>query len=705
MDGRRRALELFALCGLAIAQPLYDTFGRAPDVFLAHGADRADLVLFAVLVLLVPPVVLWLVEVAVTAIDDRAGRLLHTVLVVGLASLAVLQFLKLTMDLTGRRLALAVAVAAVAIALVYLRVAVVRRWLAVMAAAPLLFFGVFVVASPAADALDPEDVEAATGVEGNGTSVVMVIADELPMQALLDGDGAVDAELFPSLARLAGEGTWYRNTGTAATVTAVALPALLTGQDPENGLAPTAADHPENLFTLLGGSYDLEAIETTTSLCPRRLCDGPLVDADPTAATVARDDGLGGLLDDAATTLRDLASFDPFVGPRPVPLEVVEAPVEEGPAAPADLASPGFELADVRDFVASIEADEGPTVHLLHVQLPHAPYVFTPDGRVYQDRTSAASTLEIAGRRSPVPYETALARQRLALQTSYVDGIVGQVLDRLDETGVADRAAVVVTSDHGVGLQPGEEKRPLTATEPVAEAVYPDLLQVPLLVRAPGLAAGAVDDRNAATIDVLPTIAELVDVEVPWAVDGRSLLGPPRPDDERTFVQVLPRDAAGDIGFEIDGTRGPAAIGPPVTYDGAETFERALARNLDADLFGGATGPHRAYHLVPSGDLVGRPVDELEIGAGAAGRVELEPSDEAFAPLRVRGRVVGADEGPLTVAVAVDGMVAAVVPTFASEGDDHRLDLMLDHTVATASAPGELRFYAVESELAPLASG
>lgn len=59
----------------------------------------------------------------------------------------------------------------------------------------------------------------------------------------------------------------------------------------------------------------------------------------------------------------------------------------------------------------------------------------------------------------------------------------------------------------------------------------------------------------------------------------------------------------------------------------------------------------------------------------------------------------------MTLAVAVDGVVAAVAPTFASGGDTHRIDLMLDHTLV---GPGTHRtaVYAVvdDGRLAPIES-
>jgi hypothetical protein len=46
--------ELFALTGLAIAQPLLDVTGKAPDFFLLHRADRAQILLLVALIVLAP---------------------------------------------------------------------------------------------------------------------------------------------------------------------------------------------------------------------------------------------------------------------------------------------------------------------------------------------------------------------------------------------------------------------------------------------------------------------------------------------------------------------------------------------------------------------------------------------------------------------------------------------------------------------------
>ena len=42
----RSFLELLAVTGLAVAQPLLDVFGRSTEAFIVHDAGKADIVVF-----------------------------------------------------------------------------------------------------------------------------------------------------------------------------------------------------------------------------------------------------------------------------------------------------------------------------------------------------------------------------------------------------------------------------------------------------------------------------------------------------------------------------------------------------------------------------------------------------------------------------------------------------------------------------------
>lgn len=112
-----------------------------------------------------------------------------------------------------------------------------------------------------------------------------------------------------------------------------------------------------------------------------------------------------------------------------------------------------------------------------------------------------------------------------------VDDGVGRVLDWLDREGLADDTIVIYTTDNGwylgdLGLY---DKR----------FMYEPGLRVPLLVRGPGIRAGATPDGFVANIDLAPTILDLAGLPVPEWMQGRSiaaLLRGERPADWRTSV-------------------------------------------------------------------------------------------------------------------------------------------------------------------------
>jgi arylsulfatase A-like enzyme len=100
-------------------------------------------------------------------------------------------------------------------------------------------------------------------------------------------------------------------------------------------------------------------------------------------------------------------------------------------------------------------------------------------------------------------------------EVSYLDGEIGRLLDGLAAAGLAEETVIVVVADHGQGLgDHGWEGHRL---------LYQEQIRVPLVVVAPGLVqAGAVGDL-VSTVDVLPTVLDLVGIEPPPGLAGRSL--------------------------------------------------------------------------------------------------------------------------------------------------------------------------------------
>ena len=83
--------------------------------------------------------------------------------------------------------------------------------------------------------------------------VVMVVFDELPVTSLLGPDGRVDARALPQLRRAwRARSTWYRNTATVDSGHGAGRARAAGRQVAAAARLPTLADHPRNLFTLLG---------------------------------------------------------------------------------------------------------------------------------------------------------------------------------------------------------------------------------------------------------------------------------------------------------------------------------------------------------------------------------------------------------------------------------------------------------------------
>ncbi len=104
-------------------------------------------------------------------------------------------------------------------------------------------------------------------------------------------------------------------------------------------------------------------------------------------------------------------------------------------------------------------------------------------------------------------------------EISYHDEQFGRFLKKLDALGLGENTMVVVTSDHGEEFQEH-------GSWGHGHSVYQELLNVPLIMRFPGvIPAGMRIEPVVTTMDVGPTVLEATGVEVPDEFEGRSLIG------------------------------------------------------------------------------------------------------------------------------------------------------------------------------------
>jgi Sulfatase len=633
--------HLSALWAFAFAQPLLDLLGRSPEFFVARQNTGGDIVLFALALTIVPPLLMLVAEALATLVDRRAYRALHLALVALLVAAIALQLEKRVVSSPATvMIALAIA-AGVGVAYLLWRGGFVRQLLNVLVIAPLVFMAIFLFFSATSELVLPQDeAEALETDAGRGTPVVLVVFDELPTATLMDRSGAIDSRRFPNFGRLASSSTWYPNNTTPADFTPRAVPAIYTGIEPGYERLPIASDHPKSIFTLLGSTYHLNSVEAVTSVCPEPLCgEVPRASRLSRLASLAEDlryvsgrlllpPALANDLPNVSTTFGDFGN------------NADEGTLDE---FARDLFQP-FATDDYFRWLSRIGSGQRPTLHQIHLELPHEPFRYLPDGRRYNETDISNLANSNATKWAVGPPGIATVVQRHYLQTAYADRLVGRLLDRLRKTGIRDRALVVVTADHGISFLPGEKRR-VTVPANLGGVANP-----PLFIKYPRQRRGKVSRVHTETVDLVPTIADVLGVEVPYETTGKPI------SEARVGGPVVVQSAS----------RQTVSI-PWSTFLGQR--RKVVGRHLNW------LGEGGLWSLGPRPDLLGNPVPPPSAGGDSGGSVTVGVADEEEAfdpganplPVFVEGELSGVDPDDV-IAIAANGNVAATCRAFRFEG-------------------------------------
>ena len=241
-------------------------------------------------------------------------------------------------------------------------------------------------------------------------------------------------------------------------------------------------------------------------------------------------------------------------------------------------------------------------------------------------------------------------------EIAFVDEQVGVLLNTLREMRRYDNTIVVVVADHGEGrMDHGEPTHSLL--------IFDSTMQVPLLVKPPGSIAGVRVKDLASTVDVVPTVLDLLDLPIPSEVQGLSLVPsfsePSVPADRGVYMESLMARLSCGWG-ELRGFRtadeklifGPVpryyrvAEDPGEIYDLArrnpaavERLELRLAEALtlwerpEADRSVSLIDAETAERLAAMGYLVGSVTASLELDEtleGIEGRVDPHEKNPLF---------------------------------------------------------------------------
>jgi hypothetical protein len=641
-----RAVHLVAVWAYAVSQPVYSLLQANPEFLVVRGSTRAEVVVFALLLTLGVPLLVLAAEWVVSFASRTAADVIH---LLALATFAVpFALWLLTWSDPGATFAVLMAIAvSLAAAWAYQRWKPVRSFLTLSIALPVVGLALFLVRVPVVT----DDLAGAHVRVGYETPVVVLLLDELPVSSLMTEAGAIDAVRYPSFAKLARSSTWYPRATSVHESSTSAVPAILTGRLPRERGLPTLEHHPENLFTLLGESYAVRAHEAVTYLCPVRYCPRrrePILER------------LEGLVADVRVGYlhrvlpQSLAKGLPQVGDRWGGFEQERILVARDPEEIFEILGQHIDPVqdDVDGFLADLDADEpAATIHFLHLFLPHSPWRFLPSGRSYGENPHTDGLNHPSLFWDDDYWLVHQALQRHLLQVGYADRVLGQILTRLESVGLYHRALVVVLADHGVSFVPGGNARKVDGDN------IADIARIPLFVKLPGQSSGRVDTRAARTIDVVPTIADVLGVRLPWTIDGRSL--------------VAASQGAGEVAVGRL-TGGFVRMAPAEVERGVrDTVRRKSA------IFG--EGSDSLYAIGPYPELLGSsmagsraPASGVRVRLNDSPLFEKVRTSSVFVPTRIAGVIEGADgTRELWLAIAVNGRVAAVTRSFGG-ADDRR---------------------------------
>ena len=168
-----------------------------------------------------------------------------------------------------------------------------------------------------------------------------------------------------------------------------------------------------------------------------------------------------------------------------------------------------------------------------------APSYYT---ELYLPEYDGELVLPLYGNWHDVPgYEEAQMRKGHATycgEITMVDTWLGFLLKSVENMGLADKTVVIFTTDHGFyfgehgGLfgKMSSDKYPDGTLRPYDEPgsqwsyspLFEEIVHLPLVIRSPGITPGAYGGLSSA-VDVMPTVLDLLGLDIPAFVQGRSL--------------------------------------------------------------------------------------------------------------------------------------------------------------------------------------
>ncbi len=685
--------HIFVLAGLALS-PLYGVLSKEPNFFLAHSSEPVDFFLMIGMISFVFPIVIALIVSLILYPLTKNKVFFEGVFVAPLAVIVLLPFVKNVMGESVFGSILAAMLIGLAFSFFYGNFKVPKYFLNYISPAILVFPTLFLFEPKIFVLAVPEYTEAdypKISIPSN-TPVVFILFDEFPLAPILDKGLNIDAQAFPNFNRLSKISYWYRNASTNYAFTGPSIRSVLTGMWQDNSRFGTYKYFPNNLFTLLGNNYQVEAHESALRLCPPTIClihQGSketesneifwkdiaaiylnLILPQPKSFNVPGvSQGYKNFWGRENTVSNEKVSFvrKDFVIPFLAP-EFKQRQVD------------GRE--DIYEhFLESLNSNTGKNFFFLHILYPHNPYRFLSSGKKYDlsgefDNIGMNEEHPKGGMWSNNTALISFQNQKLINQLGYTDYLVGKLLDRLEETNLLDPSLFILAADHGVSIKEGGFRREIGVKS------LGDIASIPLFIKLPGQEEGTISDLPATLLDVLPTLKDVLGVEVPWELAGNSLLNYPSGTRERIIHDsiIRPFPVSSDLKKSLlDGVKRKQALFGK--FEGWEKFRLYDEKG-------------RSFMDKPVSEFVTQSMSNIEVQLDSGSHIETKPG---FLPAIVQGKITGIDDkAKWTILIAVNNIFRAVSPITNIDDRDSILSLLPE--IAFQEGANEVDIYLISND-------
>lgn len=140
------------------------------------------------------------------------------------------------------------------------------------------------------------------------------------------------------------------------------------------------------------------------------------------------------------------------------------------------------------------ENEDSPFFAFIHLYDPHASY------------------------QPPEPYKSDYHQNPYDGEIAYVDASLGIFFEFLKEEGLWDNSLIILTSDHGEAFGEHNERAHCVF-------IYEATLHVPLILHCPNLIpSGGQVKEQVRLVDIMPTILDILGIEIPADISGASLV-------------------------------------------------------------------------------------------------------------------------------------------------------------------------------------